>query len=141
MTSKLKPAHQILGQRGEDLAVNFLKSAKMTILARNWRPERKQGAMYIASLHSLELDIVALDGNTLVFAEVKSRILKPHTAFTALDNFSYAKQKRLRKAVALYLTQTESWKKPCRFDLICVNFSENASENVKVEHYQNVLAE
>jgi putative endonuclease len=133
MTSSL-PAHLCLGQRGEDLAAEFLQRAKMRILERNWRPLRNP---------SLELDIVAQDGDTLVFAEVKSRALKAGSAFTALDNFSFAKQKRLRKAVALYLAQTGSWQKPCRFDLICISFFKNTqqTETIQVDHYKNVLTE
>jgi putative endonuclease len=129
-----KPAHLCLGQRAEDLATEFLRRAKMRILERNWRPARNP---------SLELDIVAQDGDTLVFAEVKSRALKPCSAFTALDNFSFAKQKRLRKAVAMYLAQTASWQKPCRFDLICISFLKDnqQTEKIQVDHYKNVLTE
>ena len=49
------------GARGEDAACTFLRKQGCQILARNWR--RPCG----------EIDIVALEGKTLVFAEVKTR--------------------------------------------------------------------
>jgi putative endonuclease len=128
------PEHLRLGRKGEELAAEFLRRSNLKILARNWRPAKNP---------SLELDIIAQEGDTLVFAEVKSRFLKSCSSFTALDNFSPAKQKRLRKAVALYLAQTASWLKPCRFDLICVGFTDNEQgiEQFQVDHYKNVLTE
>lgn len=56
----MRPSSE-LGQYGEDLAVEHLTAAGMTVLARNWRC--REG----------ELDIVALDGDALVFVEVKAR--------------------------------------------------------------------
>ena len=54
-------AKDVLGRRGEDLAADFLQAHGMRIVERNWRcPEG-------------EIDIVALDGDALVIAEVKTR--------------------------------------------------------------------
>ena len=54
-------AKDVLGRRGEELAAGYLEAHGMQILDRNWRcPEG-------------EIDIVALDGETLVIAEVKTR--------------------------------------------------------------------
>lgn len=54
-------AKDVLGRRGEELAAAYLQAHGMRIVARNWRcPEG-------------EIDIVALDGGTLVIAEVKTR--------------------------------------------------------------------
>ncbi|MFA5161676.1 MAG: YraN family protein [Elusimicrobiales bacterium] len=50
-----------LGARGEDEAARFLRSLGMKILARGWRCPLG------------EIDIIAADGQTLVFAEVKTR--------------------------------------------------------------------
>ena len=54
-------AKDVLGQRGETLAVAFLETQGMRIVDRNWR------------CSDGEIDIVALDGDTLVTAEVKTR--------------------------------------------------------------------
>ncbi|MEE2524018.1 YraN family protein [Pseudarthrobacter sp. J75] len=54
-------AKDILGRRGEELAAGYLESLGMLVVERNWRcPEG-------------EIDIVALDGDALVIAEVKTR--------------------------------------------------------------------
>ncbi|WP_426996098.1 YraN family protein [Pseudarthrobacter sp. N5] len=54
-------AKDLLGRRGEELAAAYLESLGMLIVERNWRcPEG-------------EIDIVALDGDALVIAEVKTR--------------------------------------------------------------------
>lgn len=54
-------AKDVLGRRGEELAAAYLEAQGMRIVDRNWRcPEG-------------EIDIIALDGGTLVIAEVKTR--------------------------------------------------------------------
>ncbi len=50
-----------LGKIGEDLAVQYLMDKGYKILERNWRAYRK------------EIDIIAIDGNNIVFVEVKTR--------------------------------------------------------------------
>lgn len=53
--------NQEIGKIGEDLAVNYLANKGYQILERNWRSGHK------------EIDIIALDGETLVSVEVKTR--------------------------------------------------------------------
>ena len=54
-------AKDVLGRRGEDLAAGYLEGLGMRVVDRNWRCAEG------------EIDIVALDGDTLVIAEVKTR--------------------------------------------------------------------
>jgi putative endonuclease len=54
---------QVTGRRGEDIAHRFLQRAGMTVVARNHRTSGGSG----------EVDLVAWDGDTLVFVEVKTR--------------------------------------------------------------------
>lgn len=58
---RLKTIRQLRGQRGEDLAAAFLLSKGYKVIDRN--AKKRYG----------EIDIVALDGDTLVFIEVKTR--------------------------------------------------------------------
>ncbi|MEJ5369403.1 MAG: YraN family protein, partial [Bryobacteraceae bacterium] len=59
---RMTPEHA-LGCRAEDLAHRYLEAHGLTVIDRNWSlPER-----------DAEVDILALDGETLVFVEVKSR--------------------------------------------------------------------
>ncbi|UKA52040.1 YraN family protein [Arthrobacter sp. FW305-123] len=54
-------AKDLLGRNGEALAADFLENQGMRIVDRNWR------------CRDGEIDIVAVEGNTLVVAEVKTR--------------------------------------------------------------------
>lgn len=54
-------AKDLLGHNGEELAAGFLENQGMRIVDRNWR------------CADGEIDIVAIDGDTLVVAEVKTR--------------------------------------------------------------------
>lgn len=93
-----------LGERGEDAAVAFLERTGATIVERNWRCSYG------------EIDIVALDGDTVVLCEVKTRRtpLKgdPEQSITAAKRRRYA---RLAKA---YLQHAELNDVEVRFDVI-----------------------
>jgi len=55
--------HGNLGQHGEDLAHRYLRRHGFTVTARHWMPPQGGG----------EIDIVAWEGDVLVFVEVKAR--------------------------------------------------------------------
>lgn len=124
--SARKPAHLATGDEGEERAANFLRAGGLRILERNWRTGR------------LELDIIAQDGATIVFVEVKSRTGSPGGAFSPMDAFSRAKRGRVLKAAMLYLEEKHAWRQPCRFDLICVNFKPDGS--LILEQHKNVIS-
>ena len=102
MTEKSKR----LGQRGEDAAVAYLERIGMTISERNWRCPVG------------EIDIVALDEDTLVLCEVKTRRTPgkgtPEEAVTA------AKQRRYRKLAEAYLQHAGVSDVHVRFDVITI---------------------
>ncbi len=97
---------KILGQRGESLAESFLKKAGMDIVARNWRC--KAG----------EIDLVALDGKTLVFVEVKAR--RSDDRLSPEANVTPGKQRRLRNLARLYMRTKDVESLRCRFDVVAV---------------------
>lgn len=98
---------QKTGQQYERLAVKFLKQHGMKILRQNYRS--KMG----------EIDVIARDGNTLVFIEVKYR---QSTQFgSSAEMVSYNKQIKIIKTAQLYLTQhPDAQNVPCRFDIIAI---------------------
>ena len=100
-----------VGRYGEQLATDHIVAAGMRILARNWRCSEG------------ELDIVARDGEQLVFIEVKTRSTTtfgdPAEAMTA------AKIGRIHRLAVRWLAQqrdsgdVHGWSK-LRFDLIAI---------------------
>ena len=86
---KTAPSASSEGARGEALAADYLKSRGFTVLEQNYR------------CRSGEIDLVAQQGNRLVFVEVKTR---KSTLYGEPKEFvNPAKQRRLRSAAMHYL--------------------------------------
>ncbi|MDP4290773.1 MAG: YraN family protein [Bacteroidota bacterium] len=97
--------HNELGQRGEKIAQSFLADKGYQILFVNWRNGKT------------EIDIIALDGETLVFVEVKTR----HTFIygepeNAVD---FRKQKNIIHAANAFVLKY-GYKNDSRFDIVSV---------------------
>ena len=92
------------GRRGEDLAAAFLLAQEYRIVTRNWR------------LKSGEIDIVALDGDTLVFCEVKSR--SNNCYGSGAEAVDCRKQRKIIQTASLYLQRYRLSHVCCRFDVI-----------------------
>lgn len=91
------------GELGEALAAAFLQRQGLAITARNYR------------CRFGEIDLIAREGETLVFVEVRSRAGDSHGGAAA--SITAAKQARLLKAARHYLA-TLSSEPPCRFDAV-----------------------
>ncbi len=99
-------AKDVLGRRGERLAERFLTDAGLLILDRNWRCP--QG----------EIDLVARDGDELVFIEVKTRT---STAFGhPLEAITARKLARLRRLAAAWCAEHQTWARGIRLDAVAV---------------------
>ncbi|TQF67096.1 YraN family protein [Rhodococcus spelaei] len=95
-----------LGARGEDLAVEHLVGRGMTVLERNWRC--RYG----------ELDVIARDGEAVVFVEVKTRSGRGFG--TPAEAVTFAKQSRIRRLAGLWLrAQPRGWAR-VRFDVVAI---------------------
>lgn len=116
--------HNELGKNGEDFAVNFLEGKGYQIIDRNWR------------CGNLELDIVALDGDMLVFVEVKTRhsdYIDPRTSM------SRSKIRNFVNAVTLYIKRKQVVT-DFRLDVIIIVMqSEFESKGMYVEHYEDAI--
>jgi putative endonuclease len=94
-----------LGRRGEQLAAVYITKAKnYKILMRNYRT--RMG----------EIDIIAQDGPSLIFIEVKTRN-SAHCGRPA-EAVEKHKQYKIRKVAESYLARHQAWNRPCRFDVI-----------------------
>lgn len=93
------------GSASEDKACDFLRQEGYRVVARNWRT--REG----------ELDIIARDGDVLVFVEVKSRSRDDFGGpEAAVDR---AKQRRLIAAARSFLEATRC-ELPTRFDVVAI---------------------
>jgi putative endonuclease len=95
--------HRARGRVGEAVALEALRRAGYEILATN------------VSNRFGELDVVALDGDTLCFIEVKARASE--TCGSSLEAVDRRKCRRIARAAAAYLVD-HPWNGPCRFDVV-----------------------
>ena len=97
--------HLETGKLGEEIAAAHLQQLGFEILETNWRHRR------------LEVDIIAKEGEVLVFVEVKTR---SYDYFGRPEEFvSPAKQQRLTQAAAAFMEKTKhEW--AIRFDVVAV---------------------
>ncbi len=99
------------GKQGEDLATAYLQQLGFRIIERNYE-----------YLDLGEIDIIARDGETLVFCEVKARYNDdygaPEYAITA------RKQKQVRRIATGYLYAHRIKDQECRFDVVAIQFGE-----------------
>ncbi|MHB0878294.1 MAG: YraN family protein [Anaerolineae bacterium] len=101
------------GSRTEAAAAAFLTRLGWVILARNWRWAGR------------ELDIIARDGETLVFVEVKAR--RSDATYLPEEAIDRRKIERLLTAGRAYVDAHE-WDGPCRFDVVAVSMSGSGQE-------------
>jgi putative endonuclease len=99
-----------LGKLGEELAVRELQRRGYAILDRRYRTRAG------------ELDIVAREGETVVFVEVKARANDRCGA--PAEAVTRGKRRRLALMAADYLARRRLVKAPCRFDVVAVEAGE-----------------
>lgn len=93
-----------VARRGEDAATAYLERAGCTIVERNWR------------CSAGEVDIIVLDGETLVFVEVKTR--RTGSCGTPEDAVSPTKQRRLTRCARAYIAANSLDECDIRFDVV-----------------------
>lgn len=95
-----------IGDRGERAAVAFLENRGLEIVDRNWKCSYG------------EADVVALDGETLVFCEVKTR--RATTSGIPEEAVTPAKQRRYARIARVYCSRTDVEYRSIRFDVIAI---------------------
>jgi len=95
-----------LGKFGEDLARERLKDLGYRILKKNYR----------CSLG--EVDLVARDGDVLVFVEIKTR--KSESLGQIKEVVNRRKQAQLSKVALAYLKSNNLWGSKARFDVVAI---------------------
>lgn len=95
---------QAVGAYGERCAVQHLAASGLRVLSRNWRSLRG------------EIDIIAQDGETIVFCEVKTR--RSGDFGTPAEAVGAAKARRLRRLAAEWLAAHGGGGRDVRFDIV-----------------------
>jgi putative endonuclease len=115
--------NRLLGDRGERAAARYLKRQGYRILARQSRSRIG------------EIDLVALDGQTIVFVEVKTRASQdaghPAEAVTA------AKRKQLTRTALAWLKRRNLLHCSCRFDVVAITWEQG--QTPVIEHFTNAF--
>ena len=93
-----------IGKIGEEIACKYLESKNYKILEKNFR------------CRSGEIDIIALDGDYIVFIEVKYR--KDNSFGFPRESINYHKQRNISKVAAYYLLVRNAFHKNSRFDVV-----------------------
>lgn len=94
------------GRRAEDLAAAFLAAKGFEIVERNFRA--KAG----------EIDVVARDGDEVVFVEVRARSGRGYGGAAA--SVDAGKQRRVIRAARVWLA-ARGWEGACRFDVVALD--------------------
>jgi putative endonuclease len=107
-----------LGLAGEDIACETLKGLGYSIVERRFRTRRG------------EIDIVARDGATVVFVEVKgwNRV----SGGTPAEAVTSQKRRRLMHVALEYLARHRLADTPCRFDVVAIRWNAGAPPDVRV---------
>jgi putative endonuclease len=96
------------GSSGETLAAQFLRRKGMVVLARNYR------------CRAGEIDLVARDGDAVVFVEVKERTGRSHG--TAVEAVTWSKRRRIVRAARVYASAHGLTESPLRFDVVAIDW-------------------
>jgi putative endonuclease len=104
-----------LGKTGEKLAMSYLQARGYTIIVRNYR------------LRFGEIDIIADDGGTLVFVEVKTRV---GTMFgPPFESVTLHKQRQMSRVALEYIGRYDLTDRQARFDVVGVLFPAGESSS------------
>ena len=115
---------RLFGSQAERSAAAFLRKAGYKVIARNVR------------LHCGEIDIVAVDGEVIVIAEVRST--ESGDVSRPAESVDFAKQKKLSELALAYLQKHRLLGRTCRFDVLAVSWPAGAKEPV-IEHFINAF--
>ncbi|HWA97719.1 MAG TPA: YraN family protein [Pirellulales bacterium] len=113
-----------LGARGEDAATKYLRRLRYRIIARGVRNQLG------------EIDIVARDGRTIVFVEVKTRASTDHGHPSEM--VTPDKQRRLTRLAVAFLKRYRLLEQPARFDIVAVTWPADARQP-RIDHIKHAF--
>ncbi len=111
-----RAAHLQMGERGELAALFYLRKQGFVVVARRWRTPKQRG----------DIDLIAWEGDTLCFVEVKTR--GSHDIASAEAAVDDEKRKVLRRIARAYLKGVIPPPENARFDVLSIYFDRKAPE-------------
>lgn len=122
--NKIGVRNKELGRKGEEAASRFLYRRGYEVIERNW------------TCYAGEADIIARDGNTLVFVEVKTR-KDTQKGFPA-EAVSKAKRDKYEKIALEYLSNSNLSDMSVRFDIVSIVVVER--DKALIRHHINAFS-
>lgn len=113
--------NRLLGDRGEQAAARYLRRQGLRILHRGYRTNHG------------EIDLIALDGNVIVFVEVKAR-----RQGVPAEAVTMEKQRRLTLAALHFLKKHGLLEQRSRFDVVAIIWSEDDNPP-QIEHIRDAF--
>ncbi len=113
-----------MGARGERAAARHLRRRGYRILVRNYR------------CLTGEIDLIAADGETIVFVEVKTRS-EGEDESEPSAGVVHAQRDRIGRAARHFLDRNEVWERPCRFDIVTVIWPGRG--HPRIEHFEDAF--
>jgi putative endonuclease len=114
---------QDTGTKGEQIALAFLLGRGYHLLSKNWR------------CRSGEIDLIMMDGKTMVFVEVKAR--RSASYGLPQEAVGSRKQAKIRRLAQLYLMLAQQDEPDLRFDVVAITFE--GDREPLVEHLQGAF--
>ena len=114
----------LLGSRGERRAASYLAKHGFQVVARG------------VTNQFGEIDLVTLDGDTIVFVEVRTR--RSLDAGHPAESVTPEKQARLTRAALAFLKQKKLLDRRSRFDVVALLWPDGVREP-QIEHYKNAF--
>ena len=128
-----------LGRRGEELAAAFLMQTGFQIVAANFTIPvgRNQNDAVV----NVEIDLVAYEGPTLCFVEVKTRASDWFAAPSA--NVDLRKQRQIMRAAHAYRRMFDLTKTPYRYDVVSIVLptADEGPRGLRIELLRNFWSE
>jgi putative endonuclease len=127
LKKKIPKDSKLRGEYGEWLAERYLLKKSYTCLHRNWRSKQDR---------RMELDLVCLQDNHLVFVEVRAR--SSNAMVNGWQSLSPRKRKALLTSSKHYLQEEKRFFESYRFDLVEIDIPENSFTEFRLFHHENI---
>lgn len=129
MLQKFRGGEKPLGAKGEAYAAKFLKQKGMRIISRNRRVVGGKGG---------EIDLIAIDGQWVVFVEVRTRASEEF--MTPESSIRFDKKRAVTRTVRRLMRRHKAAGLTARIDVVAVIWPEGAKEPTAVRHHKGSMA-